>query len=46
MRRCLDLRRSGVGRIDTGADGFKGITDVVIGNDGMNTLTDTNLRRS
>ncbi len=40
MRRCLDLRRSGVGRIDIGADGVKGVTDVAIGNDGMNTLTE------
>ncbi len=36
----LDLRRSDVDRIDIGANGFKGITDVAIGNDGMNTLTE------
>ena len=46
MRKSLDLRRRDVDRIGTGADGFKGIADVAIGNDGMNTLTDTNLRRS
>jgi hypothetical protein len=39
MRQNPDLRRSGVGRIDIGADGFKGIADVATGNDGMNTLT-------
>lgn len=40
MKKSLDLRRRGVDRIDTGADGLKGITDVAIGNDGMNTLTE------
>ena len=40
MRKSLDLRRRDVDRIGAGADGFKGITDVAIGNDGTNTLTE------
>jgi hypothetical protein len=40
MRQNPDLCRRDVDRIDIGADGLKGITDVAIGNDGTNTLTE------